>query len=85
MIMCQVSLYPRGVTNGEGIIDEVAERLKYHGVEYERSSFSINVYGREDDVWLAIQDLFQSVRQVCGNSMLQAVFVEKDQIHEVVT
>lgn len=78
MIMCQVSLYPRGVSNRQGIVDEVVERLKYHEVEYEAAKFSISVYGQEDDVWSAVQDLFKSVRELCGHSMLQAVFLEEN-------
>lgn len=85
MIICQLSLFPipKGAVR-QGIVDEVVERLKYHEVEYETSKFSITVYGWEDEVWTAVQDLYHSLRQVCGNSVLQAVFLERDYDQEKV-
>lgn len=84
MLVCQLSLFP--VPKGsirQGIVDEVVERLKYHEVEYEKNKFSITVYGRDDDVWTAVQDLFHSLQEVCSNSVLQAVFLEGDNHQEV--
>ncbi|NLL18385.1 MAG: hypothetical protein GX262_05085 [Clostridia bacterium] len=85
MIICQLSLFPipKGAMR-QGIIDEVVERLKYHEVEYETSKLSITVYGREDEVWTAVQDLYHSLREVCGNSMLQAVFLDGEYHQEAV-
>lgn len=85
MIICQLSLFPipKGAIR-QGIIDEIVERLKYHEVEYEASKFSMTIYGRENDVWTAVQDLYHSLRQVCGNSILQAVFLEGEQHQEAV-
>ncbi|NLC76843.1 MAG: hypothetical protein GX750_04390 [Clostridia bacterium] len=79
MITCQLSLFPipKGFAR-QGIIDEVVARLKYHEVEYEATKFSITLYGRENDVWTAVQDLYYSLRQVCGHSFFQAVFLEGD-------
>ncbi|HHW07133.1 MAG TPA: hypothetical protein GXX34_06310 [Clostridia bacterium] len=82
MIICQLSLFsvPHRTVRQE-IIDEIVERLKYFEVEYEKNKFSITVYGREDDVWTAVQDLFHSLRQTCSSSILQAVFLEGD-VHQ---
>jgi len=86
MLICQLSLFsvPRRAVRQE-IVDEVAERLKYFEVEYEKNQSKITIYGREEDVWSAVHDLFHNLRQVCGSSVLQAVFFEGERCRQLET
>ncbi len=70
LIGCQVSLYPLGTDRYEQRIRSALEALEQSPVRVEVGPMSTFLWGKEDDIWLAVQALFRAASQGGASTVL---------------